>query len=272
MEHFRAKCLGRGLDVWHEFPTSLYNEHIAERGLTASLRNLSIGRGVLVGNTKVAWPHFLAWFRQTRKDHQDPFDTWCREVIEESVLEDQPLGVLEDQPLGILEDQPLGIYYSHEVGERLVSMARVASCSGLCVLDDATHLAIHPEYGSWISFRAVIVFPGSFDEGTLPTRRRERLENPLSGDRLLRVKALVDAATVASTCSTSHADVEKNSALWISIRDSVCTEEQLARHRFPDEMVAYHYCGDKSLLGGARLTEGEGGEEGGGGGGRRGPD
>jgi hypothetical protein len=72
----------------------------------------------------------------------DPLDTYTREAMSTATAS---CGTT------------VATWYSFEGGERLVAMQRVAEISGCAFLDHETHLSIHPTFGPWVAWRAVIV-------------------------------------------------------------------------------------------------------------------
>ncbi|CAN0351537.1 unnamed protein product [Phaeothamnion confervicola] len=51
------------------------------------------------------------------------------------------------------------VHYPYEMAPgRLVAVQRMAVVAGLCFLDPGTHLCVHPVYGPWLAFRAVLLF------------------------------------------------------------------------------------------------------------------
>ena len=147
-------------------------------------------KAYLIGNTKHLWPIFLRWLDNENKKLQqqqqqandidvinnddngndnnginksnkeeknnndddeilisDPLDTYEQTIIENSIR------------CELLPSYWYDLYYSSVFTNpvRLISMGRIASYAGFSYLDDETHLNIHPEYGTWHSYRAVLL-------------------------------------------------------------------------------------------------------------------
>ena len=136
-----------GLDITQSLNTEWYNTHIAANGLPLSPLP-SFGRPggalcLLIGNTRDLWPIFLRWLRdQPDPSMDDPIDTYVTSTIN-ALLTSHLLHGYD-------------VFWPGDGGERLVSMQRVALTSGLCAHDPGTQLAIHPTYGAWVAFRAVV--------------------------------------------------------------------------------------------------------------------
>jgi hypothetical protein len=121
--------------------------------------------GILVGNTREIWTPFIDWLAQnpTRVVAPDPLDTYVTEQVNSIVAEH-------------IKDFRTEVRFSHgyksgtntSFSDKIsyyilllilqcpgngVAMQKLAHAAGLCYLDPEFHLAIHPVYGPWISFR-----------------------------------------------------------------------------------------------------------------------
>ena len=165
----------------------------------------------------------------------------------------------------------------------LVSMARVAQVSGLCWNDDeATKLCVHPKYGTWHAFRAVVV--DLLENGSLCTTNTNRgysqpipplLECPVSSQEILAAKKQMQVAIQLSNEDGSGVDhgkddmtktakslgkyryyavchgtdwslVSPSMRAWIALRDSF----SLGRDDFmySESQLLYHYTKDPGIL------------------------
>jgi methylmalonic aciduria homocystinuria type C protein len=94
--------------------------------------------GVLVGNTRMLWPQFLAH----KPPGPDPLDRYVETMIDPLV--------------------PAGgrvIYAHRQYDGMFIPFQSLAVGAGLGALSE-THLVIHPIYGPWFALRAAIVVPG----------------------------------------------------------------------------------------------------------------
>ncbi|MGK3736743.1 MAG: hypothetical protein ACI8RD_003485 [Bacillariaceae sp.] len=138
-------------------------------------------KAYLIGNTKHLWPIFLRWLDDENKKEiikrnnkegnsndeeihiSDPLDTYEQTVIENIVRRELSLPVCGDtnneSGNSNIPYPYYDLYYSSVYlnPKRLISMGRIASYAGFSYLDDETHLNIHPEYGTWHSYRAVLL-------------------------------------------------------------------------------------------------------------------
>lgn len=89
--------------------------------------------GLLIGNTRALWPHFLAG----RRDVPHPLDDYTERMI--------------------VADR---VFYAHrQYDGAFLPFQRIAVASGFGALS-SSQLVIHPEYGPWFGLRAVILVEG----------------------------------------------------------------------------------------------------------------
>ena len=92
-------------------------------------------RGLLVGNTRALWPHFVD------RSGEHPLERYIEQTID---------AAFPGAP----------IYYAHRrYGGAFLPMQRIAVLSGLGALAP-TQLVIHPIYGPWFALRAIVLVPG----------------------------------------------------------------------------------------------------------------
>eukprot|EP00043_Microstomoeca_roanoka_P005949 m.59074 g.59074 ORF g.59074 m.59074 type:complete len:108 (-) comp13203_c1_seq4:55-378(-) len=86
---------------------------------------------------------------------------------------------------------------THHQG-RLLSFQKLAHASGLAYLNPSCYLCIHPEFGPWISFRAVVVL-----DTPAPTNLEQQIpQNPCSPDEEACMKTALEEAIAASKASS----------------------------------------------------------------------
>ena len=204
-------------------------------------------KAYLIGNTKHLWPIFLRWFQEENeklrrrsemeestsafKDEnnndghkscddeydeiliEDPLDTYEQTAIEkvvreQFVLSDEKKSKSNHNNNNNNNNVYYELYWSSDLeASRMVSMARVASCTGFSYLDNDTHLSIHSKYGTWHSYRAVLLLSEEEedeDEYCIPTSStEEKLPSPLSSKEAIDSKLAFDEALRISTAATS---------------------------------------------------------------------
>jgi hypothetical protein len=214
-----------GFDIYHSFNSTWYNDHIIDNHLHDALNKLCDNKySIIIGNTKLVWNKFIEWIKNdiNRIDLDNPFDSYTMYAIDECV------SYLKHQNINYK------CYYSDNYNkDDLVSMARVSSCSGLCYLDNNTHLAIHETYGSWISFRCVIVFDIEYPA--------DLLQRPIPIHCFLSNDMINNAVNVFQKALDSNND-EDSYKNWIDVRDCINDENQLKYYRFSNDQIEYHYC------------------------------
>jgi hypothetical protein len=251
-----------GFDICYPFHPKLYNDCIQERNLP--LQPLpETGLGYLIGNTKHFWPIFLKWWQQQQQQQQPQKDTIQHPV--ETYTKDKIMTVLNHELETGTTTNKYDVFWSNEHNmDRLVSMQRVASCSGFAYLDEISHLTVHPVYGTWHSFRAVVViadedpkFKKVADiivvvEPTLQPCLLTAEEQDVA--RFAMEKAL-QASDRDRLCDQLHGGAvsEETAAAWISLRD--CMVSRGKDFRFDETQLWYHYTKDVKYLEAAALKE-----------------
>ena len=202
----------------------------------------------LIGNTKHLWPIFLRWLHSenemkmqqrlssldettnnnnkatSNKDSdqlliEDPLDTYEQTVIREAVER-------------VCTNGRTLLYWSSDYDPaRMVSMARVASCTGFSYLDPQTHLSVHSTYGTWHSYRAVLLIPKQ--SSTLTSKLSiSLLPNPASPLDQKAAKEAFDKALEIST-GTIETHTDAPSSLDEDGRSKL--SEELGRGNYEDD-------------------------------------
>lgn len=222
-ESLSSELRARGLDVTQSFAAQWYNEATSDRGLA---RLPTFGHSatscLLIGNTRELWVPFLQWHAAHGSSSTDPIDDFCHKMVNDSLAN---AGSLPNYSIFWADD------YNPET---LISMQRVAEVSALCHLNHEAHLAIHPTYGAWISFRAVLVFddelPAALSSPPLPVARLLSDEESAECSRLLQ-EALEDE--------------NKDWRRWVKVRDVI---KRGIEFRFSSDQIEYHYSGNRKVL------------------------
>jgi hypothetical protein len=139
--------------------------------------------------------------------------------------------------------------------EQLVSMQRVAECSGLSYSDPASKLSIHPIFGAWVSYRAVVVFV-SKSRDLAQTASSYVLPPPIAVPCLLSTNEQDKAARAMKKALYSMPDQDLCTMLhgtmkgdrykdWIALRDVVDVGREF---RFSENQLLYHYTKDLACL------------------------
>ena len=244
-----------GFDICHYFLPQWYNDSIFADGVSVlpPLPNPSLPTAAfLVGNTKRMWPIFMDWVEERKKSEggdtilkSDPLDTYTKESIGK-VVEENKWRFVRDHHESTGEPS-CDIFWSSDTREnRLISMQRLASVSGLCYLDEASNMAIHPTFGPWLSFRAAIVLfhVGGVDNGGEGDYSMQSLPMPVAN--LLSKAEEMNARKFVEKAFDKNTPKEDVTKCLIAARDSVVLGRD--EHRFSDVQLMYHYTKDVKYL------------------------
>lgn len=217
------RLLLQGFDLVRAFDIACYNELIADHETLAPLPQFG-RRGalaLLVGNTKALWPHFLEAFHGDTDlvDCANPLDVWVERVLNACLKHIPEKSVLR---------------FSHDPGEGLVSMLHLAQASGLAHVGPA-HLAIHPDHGTWIGLRGVIIV-----DAEPPHAQSGSVVAPCKGCHAPCVEAL-DTALATAPAS----EIAASWLAWVAVRDA-CPVGRTSR--YSEAQLQYHHTKDRAAL------------------------
>ena len=187
----------------------------------------------------------------------DPLDTYAKEsigkVVEETAARHFVVGDQNETTPGA---SSYDIFWSFDTTrDRLISMQRIAAVSGLCHLDEASNMAIHPLFGPWLSFRAVILFhsgdmtnDGDGDLSALPAP--DPIPSLLTQEEEANARAFVQKAFDKNTPKDDDASIRRGWVVkcLIASRDSAALGRSREEHRFSDSQLMYHYTKDAKYL------------------------
>ena len=241
----KADLTAGGIDVVHEADVRWYNAHVAEQQLPLNpLPTFDRPNGdalcLLLGNSVALWPAFLTWLGSQPHPEAvtDPLDRYSTALVSTAIAKLTRSGEVRHET-----------FWVYHGGDRLVSMQRVALTAGLCYHDSETQLAIHPTFGAWVAFRAVVVLDAPSGLDATPPPRRECLlgEDEKAAAREAMAAAL-RASDQANLCTQLHGEKGMETDVrmaWAALRDCV----RLGReHRYSDEQLIYHYTKDVAVL------------------------
>lgn len=219
--------MGAGLDLFHLFDAARYNEAVRGHARLSPLPlfGRSGAAAALIGNTRAIWPPFLAAVRDSDEMRcaAHPLDRYVEEAIR---------GGLAGTPIR------WEVRFSHEGGERLVSMLHAAEASGFASVGPA-YLAAHPVHGPWFGLRAVVVFdaPAPSKE---PAPASAAL--PCSGCPA-PCKGALDRAVAKAGASWRD---------WLAVRDACPVGKE---SRYPEDQLRYHYTKERDVFAQPGRTE-----------------
>jgi len=140
------------------------------------------------------------------------------------------------------------ISWSWDKGDRLVSMQRVAVASALCYHDSETQLAIHPVFGAWVAFRAVLVLDAPAPATDAPAKLSCLLTDAEKAAAREAMAAALRASDESNLCTQLHGakGMERDVRLaWAALRDCVGVGKD---QRYSADQLEYHYTKDKAVL------------------------
>lgn len=237
----RENLRHKGFDICVPFRPEWYNTMLNDEGLDLiRLPTENVSSACLIGNTSALWPVFVQWCRVNYSNGDlplHPLDEYCRECIEAAV-----------------GTRNCKIFWAAEFcREGLVSMQRVAVASGFAYHDRNTQLTIHPTYGTWKAYRAVVVFFGEGrSEGSLapPPRVPKLLNAQEEAKAAAAMERALDLSDTFNLCQQLHKSVtfvwDKAAMAWIAVRDAV--ELGKAKYRYGESQLMYHYTKDKKFI------------------------
>ncbi|KAJ1481502.1 hypothetical protein T484DRAFT_2722652 [Baffinella frigidus] len=133
-------------------------------------------------------------------------------------------------------------------------MQRVAEVSGAAFLDHETHLSVHPTFGPWIAWRAVIVLDLESDAtpwvGTTSPGAPAGL---VSESEIVAAREALQVALAGSNtdklCEELHGSgTEQTRASWrrwLALREVL---EVGKEHRYSEDQAEYHYTKNTEVL------------------------
>jgi methylmalonic aciduria homocystinuria type C protein len=188
---------------------------------------------LLIGNSAAMWERMLGWLRaRGAASVKDPVDTYAAETIERAV----------SRFAG--EAQYDAFWASDMRPERLVDMNRAAKVSACCYFCDEMFLSIHPRFGSWVAFRAVVVvdLPAAH-LGPAPSFLAPLLsEEEAAAARAAFAEALRASSEVELSVDGMPLHLAQK---WEAMRDCVGLGRE---HRYSKLQSEYHYTKDPKLL------------------------
>ena len=134
-----------------------------------------------VGNSKAIWPKFLRWLKDqpNAAAMKDPVDAYTSKFITDAMnkfaaaednddinssdsdSESKKKDNKEEATTSSCAKEYEAFWASDMSPDRLVDMNRVALVTQTCYFSEKLFLSIHPIFGSWVAFRAVVVFDAS---------------------------------------------------------------------------------------------------------------
>jgi len=203
------------------------------------------GFGLLIGNTRKLWPIFLQSLNKANVGSiAEPIDDYSTAKIQ----------TIFEQNI----EQPCTIIWQQDAS---VSMQHIASATGVYDFDQEQMLCIHPQYGPWTAFRAVVIFPQEIvqkhfsDISQLIYMPRPKSSRSLCKELgcFKKSKEALDKALNAANCNRSNSSnvqvetIQKSDSwkVWAEIR-LVC--QVGTEFEYYEDQLEYHYTANKHIL------------------------
>jgi methylmalonic aciduria homocystinuria type C protein len=224
-ETVARRCRSRGLDIVVPFCVRWYNDAVEPPHRLPDLGRPS-ALGLLVANTRVLWPIFVAALRRNpaRLESEDPLDAYVEAALSEALASVLP---------------PTALRFAHARAPAPIPIQRLAEIAGLA-WTAPSRLAVHPRYGPWIALRGAAVLDADGPPGPPPELARPCVDC----DRACRPAFEGAVAETGISTETAHG-LGRAWTSWLAVRDAC----PLGRdHRYGDEQIRYHYTKDRTVL------------------------
>lgn len=211
-----------------------------------------------IGNSKALWPKFLRWLKDqpSAAAMKDPVDTYTSKIINDAMKRfaiagdnenDKNKEVKKEDTTSTATKEYDAFWASDMSPERLVDMNRVALVTQTCYFSDKLFLSIHPTFGSWVAFRAVVVFDASASHlGPVAPSFLE--SSPLLSDEEAE-SARIALAEALSASSEEEFTVDGMSLelaqKWAKMRDCVALGRE---YKYSSLQSEYHYTKNPKIL------------------------
>lgn len=220
---FSGRCREAGFDIVHPFSVAGYNRTApppARLGTFCRAAPL----GLIVGNTRYFWRVF-----------REALD--AEPALRKAV---NPIDEYTEARIGFAT-AALGrstlVSFVHAMDPAPIPIQRIAHAAGLAFLSPS-HLSIHPAYGPWLAFRAVIVVDE--DEMTGPPAPAESPCERCSKPCLPALRIALE-----HTRDPTVSSLGESWPLWAKVRDACPVGKS---HRYGDDQIRYHYAKDRAML------------------------
>ena len=225
MQQLLPGCRDAGLDLLQPFRVKWYNDTVeAEHRLLDLNRDDALG--VLIGNTKAIWPRFIQWLQadKTRLSLDNPLNSYVVQAIERALASVQVAS---------------GVRWAHIPEPHHVAFQKLAEIAGLAFLSPG-FLSVHPVYGSWIAFRAVVVL-----DATGPLAKPPSIVRPCPDCGNACGRALSEALVAVEDAVSRNQAIADQWRVWLGVRDACPVGKNF---RYSNEQILYHYTKNRQVL------------------------
>lgn len=212
LARLRSAFASRGFDIVHPFKSNWLPQGTAGNLHLLQLEPSRAEVGLIIGNTKNIWPHFVS-----------------------SLNEDLPIN-----PLDVFVEHEIArltsslnvndIFFAHErSSDRIISFQKLASATNLAHYSEELGLCVHTIYGTWFAFRAAVMLDGvCFEDLGVddPGEPKKQLEFPCTEE------------TKAIAAKRMERLLRGEDQDWLGLRDTVLVGQ---KWRYDAAQMQYHY-------------------------------
>ncbi len=222
---FRERLLAGGFDIVIPFRAGTYNDAVApEYRLAAFDRPGSLV--VLVGNTRRFWNPFVTAFETDRslRDDPHPVDLYAERQVTDAAR---------------TTGTPFELRWAHLRAGPPAAVQKAAAVAGFAMTSPSS-LTVHPDYGPWIAWRALVAFDvaGPAATPSLPADTCSGCEAPC-------VKALNRALACQPAQNPGNAEGLSHWKLWLEVRDACPLGKNW---RYGENQIRYHYAKERDAI------------------------
>ncbi|KYR01619.1 hypothetical protein DLAC_01619 [Tieghemostelium lacteum] len=215
IEDLKVDFKVKGFDIVSPFKVQDYNNNALHK-INDYGRNSALG--LIIGCTKQFWEHFNRYIIEQAEIPKDPMNSFCKDTIEQVIKNNVPIHQYQHELLYDWNSPRSGKY---------VHIQTCGHFAGIAQYDKEIMWSVHPEYGLWFVFRAVLVVNVEFNPESLPQLPTEPiLTVPVKN----RMKALTQQAI-----EEGWANLETR----LQIRD--CCPIGKEKYRYSGDMFDYFY-------------------------------
>ncbi|KAG8464119.1 hypothetical protein KFE25_000287 [Diacronema lutheri] len=184
----RAEFAAAGFDLCAPFAAGAYNEHeqIAGRPDLLIPAKSRVTLAIVVGNTRELWMPFVRHLKSSLEGaailkSQDPLDEYTKHIVQRVLAQCAPGE----------EAEIVFAFETVEANGRCCSVHTAGHVAGLAWYDaENTQRSLHPVYGPWFGYRAVITLPSRAWAKSLPGSADGSLRCPCERAELQKVAAM----------------------------------------------------------------------------------
>ena len=227
LDKLKRALANSGFDVLQPFLVDWYNqeEHVQNLSDEHKILLNPDALAILVGNTKNMWEPFLRYIARKLSLNDSYLDTneHCLDEYTKFVVQE----AIDTLPY------PVEVYYAFEevrTTGRCISVGTAAHVSGLAHYNSTLQRSVHPLYGPWLAFRAVIVFTNLIPD----------LQRPAAPEDPMRAAELIHVSQLQSKCFARWPERSEDEN-WRCLVEIARAFETGSTFEYSDDQIKFHY-------------------------------